>query len=71
MGVKVCDALFVSVLVAVWDLENIMTFAFSGFSFILHLAHHQGQGPSADIPPLNRYFYSWPIGLCHLQIATC
>ena len=22
------------------DLENIMTFVFSGFSFILHLAHH-------------------------------
>ena len=26
--------------VAVWDLESIMTFVFSGFSFIFHLAHH-------------------------------
>ena len=25
-----------STLIAVWDLENIMTFVFSGFSFILH-----------------------------------
>ena len=29
-----------SVLIADRDLENIMTFVFSGFSFILHLAHH-------------------------------
>ena len=27
-------------LIAVWDLENIMTLVFSGYSFILHLAHH-------------------------------
>ena len=27
-------------LIAIWDLENIMTFVFSGFRFILHLAHH-------------------------------
>ena len=26
--------------IAVWDLENIMTLAFSGLSFIVHLAHH-------------------------------
>ena len=29
-----------SALIANRDLENIMTFVFSGFSFILHLAHH-------------------------------
>ena len=29
-----------SALIAVWDLENIMTLGFSGFNFILHLAHH-------------------------------
>ena len=29
-----------SSLIAVRDLENIMTFVFSGLSFILHLAHH-------------------------------
>ena len=29
-----------SALIADRDLENIMTFVFSGFSFILHLAHH-------------------------------
>ena len=29
-----------SALIAVGDLENIMTLVFSGFSFILHLAHH-------------------------------
>ena len=27
-------------LIAVWDLENIMTFIFLDFSFILHLAQH-------------------------------
>ena len=27
-------------LIVDWDLENIMTFVFSGFSFILYLAHH-------------------------------
>ena len=29
-----------SLCIAVWDLENIMTFVYSGFNFILHLAHH-------------------------------
>ena len=29
-----------SALIAAGDLENIMTLVFSGFSFILHLAHH-------------------------------
>ena len=29
-----------SALIADRDLENVMTFVFSGFSFILHLAHH-------------------------------
>ena len=29
-----------SALIADQDSENIMTFVFSGFSFILHLAHH-------------------------------
>ena len=43
-----------------------MTFVFSGFSFILHLAH-----PSANTPLLNQCFYSQPIGQRHLQIATC
>ena len=42
-------------LIAVWDLENIMTFVFSGFSFILPLAHHLASlsRSSADIPLLN------------------
>ena len=45
-----------SALIADRDLENIMTFVFSGFSFILHLAHTLPvcQGPSADIPLLNQ-----------------
>ena len=48
-----------------------MTFVFSGFSFILNLAHHLASLPrySADIPLLNRYFYSRPIGRHHLQIG--
>ena len=29
-----------SLLIAVWDLENIITLVFSGFNFILDLAHH-------------------------------
>ena len=29
-----------SSLIADWDLENIMSFVFSGSSFIPHLAHH-------------------------------
>ena len=31
-------------LTAFLDLENIMTLVFSGFSFILHSAHHQVVG---------------------------
>ena len=29
-----------STLIAVWELNNILTFVFLGFSFIVHLAHH-------------------------------
>ena len=50
-----------------------MTFVFSGFSFILHLAHTLPVclGPFANIPLLSQCFYSQPIGRRHLQIATC
>ena len=54
----------------VWDLENIMTFVVHGFSFILHLVP-VCQGLFVNILLLNRYFYSLPIGWCHLQIVTC
>ena len=62
-----------SALVAVWDLENIMTFVFSGLVlfFISHTTLPICQGLSADIPLLNGYLYSRPIGRRHLQIATC
>ena len=63
-----------STLIADRDLENILTFVFSGFSFILHLAHHLATLSRS----LCRYsaaksiffLYSQPIGLRHLQIVT-
>ena len=57
-----------------WNLENIMNFVFWGFSFILHLAHHLASLSRSffvDVPLLNRYFYSRPIGRHHLQIVIC
>ena len=50
-----------------------MSFVFSGFSFILHLAHHLASlsRSFANIPLLSQCFYSQPIGRRHLQIATC
>ena len=40
-----------SALIAFVDLENIVTLVFSGFSFILHLAHHLAR--------LSRSFYKY------------
>ena len=47
-----------------------MTFVFSGVLFsISHTTLPVCQGPFVDIPLLNRYFYSQPIGRRHLQIV--
>ena len=50
-----------------------MTFVFSGFSFILHLAHHLASLSRSlcKYSAAKSMFYSQPIGRRHLQIATC
>ena len=51
-----------------------MTFVSSGFSFILHLAHHLASlsSPFANIPLLNQYFNSQPIAgvICKLRLVS-
>ena len=62
-----------SALIAVGDLENIMTFVFSVFSFILHLARHLASLSRS----LCKYSAAKSMLLLtahwrgHLQIATC
>ena len=50
-----------------------MTFVFSGFSFVLHSAHHLASlsRPFVAILLLDRYFYSDAIGWCYLQVVNC
>ena len=49
------------------DLENMMTLGFSGFNFILHLAHHLPIfiGPYAKVLLQIVHFYQQPKEQCH------
>ena len=50
-----------------------MTFVFSGFSFILHLAHHLASLSRSlcKYSAAKSIFYSQSIGWHNLQIVTC